>query len=366
MALVGLDNAKAKSPLEGISKALDIVGTIYGIQANSAKTDEARQQLESLKQKAEQDKALFSQKQALEVEKSDPNSKSSQIAKSDANAFLGIVQNSKLGQKPENREAISKLQTLIQDPNTNARQLEDHLEKSPLVKYMSQAMAAQEKAAASQISLNFRDEARKERNELATNSKYGQEMGLYEKTVMGANRALTIIDKIGSGDLKGTKQLKSDLAASLASMMNGGRPATVYGMSHQDFDSSYGAVQSLKDKLIGTTSDTITAPQLNQLKKDVEALRNEYLNNHEVAYQSFREGIPDRLREKVDKRFAEFRARATSSEGHGSKKSVSLMPEAKADSPVVPHPQDKAAVEWAKANPGDKRSAAILRANGVE
>ena len=189
-----------------------------------------------------------------------------------------------------------------------------------------------------------------ENMQMKANKDYSNEVGPAEKQLYNANRVLEISNKIGTGDLQSTKQLRADLSSALAQMLSGGKPATVYGMQHQDFDSLYARAQNAQQFLSGTTGDTMTPQQLNQLKKDVKALRDEYALQHKQQYESFKEGLGDSVVPKLDNRFNKVR-------------STVLAPHAETE--VKSHPQDSAAVQWAKSNPSDPRSAAILKANGL-
>lgn len=194
---------------------------------------------------------------------------------------------------------------------------------------------------------------RQQRNQMSGNQQYSKEMGNTENTLMSANRVNTLIQGIKAKDLQSTPQLKSDLSAALAQMLNGGKPATVYGMSHQDFDSAYGRAQRATQFLTGTTGDSMTDAQLNQLQKDIAALSGEYQKQHETKFKSFEAGLPEQVRPGLEDRYNKFRQGANVGQG--------LVGQGQPQG----HPQDSAAVQWAKTNPNDPRSAAILKANGM-
>lgn len=147
----------------------------------------------------------------------------------------------------------------------------------------------------------------KDRLQLQANQKYEQTMHNTESQLYAANRVSKLIGGIKSGDLVGTSQLKSDLSGALASMLNNGKTATVYGMSHQDFNSAYGDVQKMYGYLTGETPGTITDEQLNQLGKDIQALRKEYELQHSVTFNSFTKGLPDSVTPKLVDRYNYFR-----------------------------------------------------------
>lgn len=158
------------------------------------------------------------------------------------------------------------------------------------------------------------------------NDKYSKELGSAEKQIYNANRILSLTEKIKSAlsnpndpdAVKATQQLRADLSGALASMVNGGKPATVYGMSHQDFDSLYGRAQTLMSKLTGDPQGTMTPEQIQQLENDVKAMREEYGLSHEIAFNAFQEGLPNAVRGPLEKRFKKFRSEALS-QGGGEK-----------------------------------------------
>lgn len=147
----------------------------------------------------------------------------------------------------------------------------------------------------------------RDRLQLQANQKYESTMHNTESQLYAANRVNTLISGIRAGDLVGTSQLKSDLSGALASMLNNGKSATVYGMSHQDFNSAYGDVEKAYGYLSGSTPGTITDDQLSQLGKDVAALKKEYMLQHQVQYNSFSKGLPDSVVPKLNDRFNYFR-----------------------------------------------------------
>lgn len=192
---------------------------------------------------------------------------------------------------------------------------------------------------------------RQQRNQMSANTQYSKEMGGTEAQLLSANRVNALIQGIDAGKLQSTPQLKSDLSAALAQMLNAGKPATVYGMSNQEFDSAYGRAQRGMQFLTGTTGNSMTQPQLDQLKKDVNALAGEYQKQREVKYNAFKQGLPSQVTGGLDQRYQTFTG------GVGQDMNKGMMKDG--------HPQDSEAVQWAKANPKDPRAAAILKANGM-
>lgn len=141
----------------------------------------------------------------------------------------------------------------------------------------------------------------------AANAKYDSKMAPFENTVQSANRADEIINRIKNGELKSTPTLATDLAASMGSMFNNGKAATVYGMSHSNIDSLEGRFHKLEGYLTGNAVDTLPQGQLEQLQKDIQSLRGSYLKGHETAYKSWIKGMSESVKPKLDERFNEFR-----------------------------------------------------------
>ncbi len=145
------------------------------------------------------------------------------------------------------------------------------------------------------------------KTEMQANQQYSQEMKANETQLLGSKKALSLVEGIKSGKLKSTPQLRSDLSAALGSLVNQGQPATVFSMSHQDFDSAWGRMQSGQQFLTGNTVDSMTKSQLQQLDLDIRAISHELAEQHQTKYEAFKEGVPDQFRSKLDNRFNKFR-----------------------------------------------------------
>lgn len=172
------------------------------------------------------------------------------------------------------------------------------------------AKEAEAKIALGQANLGFKQSAadsRNVKNEMQANKQYSAEMGGTEKQLLNANKVLRLVDDIESGKLQSTPQLRSDLSAGLGSLINQGQPATVFSMSHQDFDSAYGRLQKVFQFASGTTGNSMTKAQLHQLKLDVTALQNEFALQHQAKWEALREGLPSQFSEKLNNRFEKFR-----------------------------------------------------------
>lgn len=195
---------------------------------------------------------------------------------------------------------------------------------------------------------NQRLELMNQRLQMAGNDKYSKEMHGPEDQLLAASKVMSLGKGIKAKDLVGTSQLKSDISAALAQMI-ANKPATVFGMQHQEFDSLWGRTQKILGFLSGETTGTITDAQLTQLMKDVQNLQKEYNLQREIKFNAFKANMPQGLVPGLEKRYETF--------GQG------IM---KAEEPSVQaHPQDTQALEWAKKNPNDPRASAILKANGM-
>lgn len=144
-------------------------------------------------------------------------------------------------------------------------------------------------------------------SQTTANNSYSREIGPSETAVYQANRALGLVKKIDEGELKSTKTLAADLDAATASLLGGGKPSTVYGQQAVHMDDVYSRVQNAKQFLESTPQDTKAPAVLNQLKLDVEALKDFYDEQHQQKYSSWRQGVNDKLTPKLDNRFKQFR-----------------------------------------------------------
>lgn len=193
-------------------------------------------------------------------------------------------------------------------------QLEQYVTPESEAKLKATANLANQRLDISRQGLDLRKEnsqsmrdTRGERTQMAGNQQYNQVMKPTEDALLSANKAGSLVTGISNGTLKSTKQLSSDLSANLASLISGGRPATVFGMSHQDFDSAYKRVQNAYAMFSGETPNTMTQPQLKQVALDIKALQNEYGKQHEAKFNSFSSNMPSQLQDGLQKRFHTFR-----------------------------------------------------------
>lgn len=143
--------------------------------------------------------------------------------------------------------------------------------------------------------------------ELRAGNAYNQQVGPAENSMLQANRALGIIDKIDDNELKSTKTLQADLNKAQAMMLAGGKNSTVAGEAAVTQDTLYGKAMDSLHYVMGQPQSKITSADLNQLKLDIGALKDFQSEQHMQKYQSFRETVPGEVQDKVDNRFNKFR-----------------------------------------------------------
>lgn len=221
--------------------------------------------------------------------------------------------------------------------------------------------AAETRAAATVKAAELRGATSNDRIQGQASSRYTQNLKTAEQGLIAAHRALDIVDKVDSGELQANKALRADLTGTLASLVGGGKPSTVYGQQHQEFDSAY---QNVKDKLNylqGDAKNTLPPAQLKQLRLDVKALQDLYGEQHRITYEGFRASEPDSVQPKLDQRYNTIR------ENYG----LSKLGESKA----APKPTAQAAPKFDKesfvkaaqaAGKSEAEIAAYLASKGVK
>ncbi len=142
---------------------------------------------------------------------------------------------------------------------------------------------------------------------LRANQQYQNTMKTVEQGLMQANRAVHLVQGIDAKELKINKTLRADLTNVMASLVGGGKPSTVYGQQHMEFDSAYQSVSDKLNYLRGRADDTLPPEQFEQLKVDINALKGLYDLQHKDTYSSFREGVPEQFRGDLDKRYGSLR-----------------------------------------------------------
>jgi hypothetical protein len=294
--------------LSRVAQALQIAQSAFGIPV-------AWEQFQSLKQDQSAKEATAARQAKLD----DPNSAESHAAQESTKGLVGeLTKSGSLSGDSANKLSgyiggqdlqgpVQPGQSPLKTPGLSASYLQNFNEMNPQVKLAIE----REKGKAAATRLNIMDSARTEKNEIAVNKDYQKNLGPYESTIQAANRAQHIIEQIRNGELKSTPTLRNDLNAAVGSMFNNGKGATVYSMSHSDQDSLFANIKQKVGYLSGQAVDTLPEGQLEQLNKDIDSLKSSYLDAHDVAYQSWREGVPDRVREKLDSRFNKFREMAS-------------------------------------------------------
>lgn len=144
---------------------------------------------------------------------------------------------------------------------------------------------------------------------LQAGNQYYKNMNSTESGLATATKADKIITDIDEGTLQSNKTIRADLTGALATLVNNGRPSTVYGQSHQEFDSAYTRAQDALNFLKGKANSTMPEDQFTQLKADIHALQGMYGEQHENIYQGFRAGLDPSLQPLMDARFNAVRKR---------------------------------------------------------
>lgn len=166
--------------------------------------------------------------------------------------------------------------------------------------------AAQIRANATVQASQNRSQNMQVRNQLQANRQYAQELGPLENGLQQANKAEQLVREIQQGGLQGNKSLRSDLSATLASLVNQGRAATVFGQHSTEFNSLYASAKDAMNYLQGTASNTIPPAQLEQLMKDVSAMKDIYAQQHAIKFNSFLQGVPTQFQAPLQNRFDSF------------------------------------------------------------
>lgn len=179
---------------------------------------------------------------------------------------------------------------------------------SDMIKQNLQITQAHEAGLAQVAKANMMVAPRMAASQLSANNQYSQQIGKTENAIYSADRATGLIDKMDSGELKSTKTIAADLNSATASLLAQGRPSTVYGQQATHADDLYERTANAIQFLTANPQDTQAPAKLDQLKKDIHALRDFYSDQHSQQYESFREGMPDQFKPSLDKRYNKFRA----------------------------------------------------------
>lgn len=206
----------------------------------------------------------------------------------------------------QSAELFSDKQTDLVQTIMNKSKLETQLSQSE-AKNDALVKAANIRAGAQAGRQDALEAQRGKGNLFRASLAYDRNMKQSENGLHQARRAVHLIEKVDSGQLQANKALRADLSASLGSLVNGGRPATVYSMSEQEFSSAFQRVMDAYNWAAGTAQTTLPKAQLDQLLLDVKALQQEYGMQHADTYTSLRESMPEEVVPKLDARFNKIR-----------------------------------------------------------
>lgn len=154
-----------------------------------------------------------------------------------------------------------------------------------------------------------------DRNQVNVSGQYNQTVKPLEDVMTSANRVRAIIDRIKSGELKSTPTLTTDLSMALAGMLNKGAAATVSGSENAGaaMQSLAGSAATKYGFVAGQPMNSVTPAQLDQLDKDVGALRGEYSAARKNVFGSWIQGMPQQFQPGLMNRFNTFKEDAAAS-----------------------------------------------------
>jgi hypothetical protein len=136
---------------------------------------------------------------------------------------------------------------------------------------------------------------------------YGKEIGPLENQILQSNKIEGVLNKARSGEITPSQVLSSEIAGSLNSMFTG-KPSTVTGMSEAEYKSASGKFNNLAGFITGDPQAAVTPQQLDQYLKEVQALRGEYLGQHQQKFNSFIQRQPEQTRPFLQNSYQQFRA----------------------------------------------------------
>lgn len=371
----------AQSPLNAIANGLDIAEKVYGIKGAMQKADLVRQQLA-------QGQAKMDEVQRLQ----NPDSQETKNQQALGGAlYNSLVKTTKMDPNNSDTQALHDALT-----SGTGYQIQNTIANNPMLKDMITSGGQQMHMDAFTAALNNKNQLAGRRLTDAENKQYKSEMGPFEGVIQSANRAQSILGELQKADpndpnsMKSTKLLMTDLSGALGSMFSQGGHPTVHDKMGSTQDTYYGELTNKLSQITGQPFNTQTQANLNQMGVDVGALKNAYASAHADKYASFRDGIAPEAQEQLDKRYQIFRQRSgldgsqsaqapappsgqtvqAPQQPKGIWDSIvgAFSPSAQAGgaAPPAPHPLDAAALQWAKSNPNDPRSAKILQVNGPQ
>lgn len=178
--------------------------------------------------------------------------------------------------------------------------------------------------------------------------------------IQGATRILEQLGDAKTGKIVDTNQLLNDINTEYVNLLTGSNNAALGKQERTEYTTAAGNLAALVQKIKGSP-ESINSPEiLNQLETQVRSLKGNYQKNF-------------KQREAVLKRTYSHNPDATNQQSQAlqelekqfgaADEPQGLMLGARAQQTQA-HPQDEAALAWARANPGPKADA-IFKANGV-
>lgn len=148
-----------------------------------------------------------------------------------------------------------------------------------------------------------------DRNQVNVSGQYNQTVKPLEDVMTSANRVQAIISRIKNGELKSTPTLTTDLSMALAGMLNKGAAATVSGSENAGaaMQSMAGEAATKYGFVAGQPMNSVTPAQLDQLDKDVGALKGEYSSARKNVFGSWIQGMPTQFQPGLMNRFNTFK-----------------------------------------------------------
>ena len=198
------------------------------------------------------------------------------------------------------------------DMNSSAEKIRDQLIK--MDQENNNLKIAQTKANASEYGADQRlkaqtgtgglSEVRQQRMETAANKMYESgPIGKTESALDAATKTRGIVDSVIAGEAIATQPLAADLQSSIASLISGGKAATVSGTHAQEFKSAYSNLAKIQSYITGTPNAVLTKNQLDQVKKDVNIIEKEYADQHERAFNKVSAGMSGQNKEIFNNRY---------------------------------------------------------------
>lgn len=163
-----------------------------------------------------------------------------------------------------------------------------------------------------------------------------------------------------------TSQLFHEVTNDFATAISGARAAAVSTQDKQELDSMQEKANNFWQKWTGKPQDAVPPEMVNYMINSLNRLDESYAKNASTRAHQIRSGrnysFNPAANTAMDQKVNEFDQQAKPPQGQGL-----LGNQGGAPSPgPTPHPQDSAAVQWAKQNPKDPRAQKILQLNGAQ